>query len=136
MGSSKWGGIEMKKTYYNIVFHNPKVKNDVGGLCEKAFALENELTKPQLSAAKKLFKQGKNPFIWIIEHKDLFFGKGIELLQITKETYKDCSNDKEFYHAMEKRFGYQVIDGCRVYDDHKDCVICDNIRAAAKKKKK
>ena len=56
----------MKKTYYNIIFHNPEVKNDVGGLCEKAFALENELTTPQLSAAKKLFKQGKNPFIWII----------------------------------------------------------------------
>ena len=117
------------KTYYNILFtHTSSWKNDSDGLAEKAFALENELSKEKLKAVRKQFKKGKSPLVWIIENQTEFFGDGIQVLDIDDQTYKGCKNDKEFYKAMQHRFGYQVIDGCRVYDDHKDCDICDSLR--------
>ena len=121
------------KIYYNILFYNHNRKNDNNGLCEKAFALENELSKEKLKEVREQFKKGKSPLVWIIENQSEFFGDDIQVLDIDDQTYKGCKNDKEFYKAMQHRFGYQVIDGCRVYDDHKDCVICDGIRGEESK---
>ena len=112
------------KTYYNILFRNPALDHDA----EKGLCLENELSKEKLKVVRKQFKKGKSPLVWIIENQTEFFGDGIQVLDIDDQTYKDCKNDREFYKAMQHRFGYQVIDGCRVYDDHKDCDICDSLR--------
>ena len=55
------------KTYYNILFtHTSSWKNDSDGLAEKAFALENELSKEKLQAVRKQIKKGKSPLVWII----------------------------------------------------------------------
>jgi cellobiose-specific phosphotransferase system component IIB len=53
---------------------------------------------------------------YIMKHKSQYFGKGITIKGIDHETYGHVKNDNQLQKEMQKRHGYHVVNGTRVYD--------------------
>jgi len=86
-----------KQSYFLVHAHNPFLRNGDGGR-----DFEKGISAPSVD--------------YIMKHKSQYFGKGITIKGIDHETYGHIKNDKQLHKEMQKRHGYHVVNGTRVYD--------------------